>query len=74
MDHQPDNPKAFFKRAKANKAVHNFKEAIEDMEKVVQLDATLTSTANKFFDSIKKIQSRNDKSDEQIFKNMLKIS
>ncbi|XP_075247783.1 AH receptor-interacting protein-like [Convolutriloba macropyga] len=74
LDHQPDNPKAFFKRAKANKAVHNFKEAIEDMEKVVQLDATLTSTANKFFDSIKKIQSRNDKSDEQIFKNMLKIS
>ncbi|XP_063726054.1 AH receptor-interacting protein-like isoform X2 [Symsagittifera roscoffensis] len=73
LEHQPENVKAYFKRAKAHKAVHDYKQAIDDMTKAMELNPNLEQVAVSFINSIKEIQAENDKADEKLFKNMLKI-
>lgn len=59
-----DNVKAYFRRAKAHIAAWNPKEAKEDLEKVMELDATLIPLAKKelcILDDLVKIKDLQDK-------------
>ena len=54
--------------------VHNYNEAQTDMNKVAEMDPSLSTTAANFVAAVKQIQSQNDQKDRSIFRNMIRSS
>lgn len=64
LDHQPDNVKGLFRRAKGHVGAWNPKEAKEDFETVMSLDSTLASTCRKEISAVEKLEKEKDAADK----------
>lgn len=64
LEHQSNNVKALFRRAKAQAAVGKFNEAREDFNKCVSLDPSLNKEVNAQLDYLKKVEIKKLKEDQ----------
>ena len=67
-----DNVKAYFRRAKAHIAAWNPKEALEDLEKVMELDKSLIPIAKKEILRLEELHKEKNQEDKEKLKNMFK--
>lgn len=64
MEHQPDNVKALFRRAKAHSGAWNPVEAKADFEKVAVLDPSLANVCKKEITDIQEMEKKKDEQDK----------
>jgi len=64
LEHQPDNVKALYRRAKAHVGAWNPTEAKQDFEAVIGLDQTLVKTCKNEILSVEKLEKEKDDEDK----------
>src|SRR5690606_11489504 len=68
LQHEPNNVKALFRRAKANMAVWNVDEARKDFARVIELDANLASLVHNHLVELEHKVKEKDMKDAQLLK------
>lgn len=70
IDTEPDNVKAFYRRAKAHVGAWNPKAAIHDFNKVIELDPSLQTSVKKELAALEELVRQKDLDDKLKLKNL----
>ena len=71
IEHQPNNTKALFRRAKAYASVWSFKEARDDFNTCIKLDETLTKEINAQLTYLTQVELKYNREEKEKFKGKL---